>query len=38
VTAGIAAAQAVAANRAVQQIDVRRLQDELVAAGAVLSL
>jgi len=36
--AGIAAAQAVATDRAVQQVDVRRLQDDLGAAGAVLAL
>jgi hypothetical protein len=36
--AGLAAAQAVATARAVQQIDVRRLQDDLHAAGAVLAL
>jgi hypothetical protein len=36
--AGLAAAQAVATARAVQQIDVRRLQDDLHDAGAVLSL
>ena len=34
--AGAAAAQALAATRAVQQIDVRRLQESLIAAGAVL--
>ena len=31
-----AAAQALVAARAVQQIDVRRLQESLIAAGAVL--
>ncbi|GAB2655802.1 FAD-dependent oxidoreductase [Kribbella swartbergensis] len=36
--AGIAAAQAVSTGRTVQQVDVRRLQDDLAAAGAVLSL
>jgi hypothetical protein len=36
--AGLAAAQAVATGRAVQQIDVRRLQDDLIAAGAVLAV
>ncbi|ADB31015.1 conserved hypothetical protein [Kribbella flavida DSM 17836] len=36
--AGLAAAQAAATARAVQQLDVRRLQDRLVAEGAVLAL
>jgi hypothetical protein len=36
--AGIAAARAVQTARAVQQLDVRDLQERLAAAGAVLAL
>jgi len=36
--AGVAAAHAIATGRSVQQIDVRQLQNDLAAAGAVLAL